>query len=379
MAKLPDMQNITLTEVDKALEDKQQLEAPRNYLGMSQIGDECWRKLFYSFRGAEKRMIQASGLRAIEDGFLQEDVMSERLRMLPFIQLHTTAPDSDKQIGFSLLLDHFRGHCDGMILGIKEAPKTWHVWEHKSVNETKFKKLNKLKEEKGEKKALAEWDEIYFSQAQIYMHQARVERHYLTVTTPGGRDYTSCRTEFNNKIAENLITKGKSIIFDNWNIPPRASSKREFYKCKWCEYSEICHDTKFPLVNCKTCRYSEPINEGKRKCLLKDTVLENNSLWIDTCPDHVYNPALVPAELVEHQSDCCIYKSESGFVFANCSVSGIPETKGIIDDIYTSQHLRDKIVFANNLKKDAALEIQKSFDGSFKEPKKWDTGVIVDP
>ena len=171
--------------------------------------------------------------------------------------------------------------------------------------QTKFKKLNKLKEEKGEKKALAEWDEIYFSQAQIYMHQARVERHYLTVTTPGGRDYTSCRTEFNNKIAENLITKGKSIIFDNWNIPPRASSKREFYKCKWCEYSEICHDGKFPLVNCKTCRYSEPIDGGVRKCLYKEETLDNNMLNLDTCQYHIYNPALLDVKLIEQSKNGC--------------------------------------------------------------------------
>ena len=39
---------------------------------------------------------------------------------------------------------HVRGHCDGLIQGgLKEAPQTAHVWEHKAVNETKFKKPEK--------------------------------------------------------------------------------------------------------------------------------------------------------------------------------------------------------------------------------------------
>jgi len=67
--------NPTLDAVSKALEDKQKLERVRNYLGASAIGDECWRKLFYNFRGVAKRDIPSSGLRAINDGFMQEDLM----------------------------------------------------------------------------------------------------------------------------------------------------------------------------------------------------------------------------------------------------------------------------------------------------------------
>jgi hypothetical protein len=133
----------TLEAMNKAMELKQQLEKPRNYLGASEIGHDCQRYLFYSFRNACKKTISAKGLKAIQDGYDQEAKTIERLRDLPFIQLVNDDGEGN-QIGFKALLDHFCGHCDGMILGLLQAPKTWHVFEHKSVNEKKFNELKKI-------------------------------------------------------------------------------------------------------------------------------------------------------------------------------------------------------------------------------------------
>jgi hypothetical protein len=354
--------NKTLLEVDKALEAKQAGEDPRTYLGMSVIGESCWRKLFYSFRHAEKRVILADGIRAIEDGYTQESVMAERLRLLPDIELITMDPlNPKKQIGFSLLMDHFCGHCDGMIKGIEEAPQTWHVWEHKSVNEKKFQELHKHRLERGEKNALDEWDQTYYAQAQIYMHMSKLKRHYLTVSSPGGRHYMSVRTEYNKKYAEDIIEKARVIIFDNWNLPAQMSSKREFYRCKWCEFQENCHNGKFAAINCKTCRYLEPVENGENKCLL----CENYSIdeiilpmMMGGCSSHIYNPALIQAKLIEHQKDCCIYET-GNLRFANCSTSGMPELRDELDQIYTSQQLRDKVKFVSNIKSTEKEKIKK--------------------
>ena len=214
MAKvnLPEF-DVTLKAVDKALEDCNveysypkviiSENKPRKYLGMSQIGDPCWRKLYYSYRYAEKRIISVAGIKAIQDGFIQESVMATRLRLLPEIELITEKEDN-KQIESNLLLGHFLGHLDGEIKGILEAPKTWHVWEHKSVNEKKYNELLKIREENGEKETLKKWDIIYYDQAQIYMHTQQKTRHFLTVSTPGSRAYASIRTDYNKKYAENL-------------------------------------------------------------------------------------------------------------------------------------------------------------------------------
>lgn len=386
MAKLPDIKiDPTLLDIDKALEERKKLDEPRHYLGMSQIGEECWRKLFYSFRNANKKKWEAQGVRNIEDGFVQEDIMAIRLQMLSYIELYTNTENipvnsigmnlissqkNNNQIGFLLLLDHFRGHCDGMILGIKQAPKTWHVWENKSINESKFNKLEKLKNE-NEKEALKKWDEIYFAQAIIYMHCSNTKRHYLTAQTPGGRQYTSCRTDYNKSIADGIITKAKTIIFDNWNIPSKLSEKREFYKCKWCEFSGICHDGDIPLVHCKTCRYSEPVKNGERHCHYKEQIIDNKQLDEDNCLFHIYNPALLPnVKLLEQQEDGCVYNTDDGFQFANIFRSGMPEVKNKLDGIFTSQDFYNKIKNINNLKKET-ITIQEKFDGEIVEKKAW--------
>lgn len=368
--------DITLREIDKALIESKKQEEPRNYLGMSQIGAECQRQLFYSFRGAEIRDETPEGIRRIEDGHTQEAIMAARLRMVPGIELITHDPDDpEKQIGFILLSGHFRGHCDGVIRGVLEAPGTWHTWEHKSVNEKSFSDLKKLREEKGEKNALREWNGTYYAQAQIYMDQMELTRHFLTVTTPGGRDYLSVRTEYNRREAEAIIARAKEIIFDNWITPPRISDKREYYKCKWCEFQEICHDGRFPLVNCKTCRYSEPVDGGERKCLLHDNIISADILFVG-CNDHLYNPALISSKLIDQKNDCVIY-SEGKITYANTGLSGFPELDKKIDAIYTSKELQDKIKYASGIKVESPKTVLNGEDVT-KTAKKWNQVNKID-
>ena len=357
----------TLEAMNKAMELKQQLEKPRNYLGASEIGADCERYLFYSFRNASKRIIPAKGIKAIEDGYLQEDVTIARLRALPFIELVNTDGTFDKddkpnQIGFEMLLGHFKGHCDGMIKGLLQAPKTWHVFEHKA-NDKKFNELKKNIGIHGEKEALYNTDQVYYAQAQIYMHAFEVERHYLVACLPGGRDHVSCRTEYKRAYAERMIEKAKNIIFENWTIPAKISDKREFFKCSWCDMKGICHDGDFPDVHCKTCRYRECIDGGKSLCLNTETVIEDSLLNVG-CKNHIFNPALMPGcTLVEHQSDSCLYHiPDKDFYFSNTNIGGFPDVKDKLDAVYTSQDLKNQIKNINNLG-EVVSKMQKTFRG----------------
>ena len=223
--------------------ERRALDEPRrSYLGASQIGEECERKLWYSIQpGLPREAWNALTLRRFEDGHRVEDVMAARLRLVPGIELHTH-DDNGEQFGFRDLDGKFRGHADGFIRGLLQAPETPAVWEHKAVNDKKFAELGKLKDKHGEKEALAKWDHVYYAQAVVYMHYFDMTRHYLTVTTPGARDHQSCRTNANPVMAEALREKAKRII--NAKSPPaRISERAEFYKCKWCSYKEVCHAT----------------------------------------------------------------------------------------------------------------------------------------
>lgn len=263
MASLPVEKDPTLDALRLAMVLQSNDQPPRGYLGMSSIADECDRKLWYQWRWFADNNFDAETLARFADGHYSEDVVADRLRLVDGVELITHI--DAKQIGFSDIEAHFRGHMDGKILGLLQAKKTWHVWEHKCVNEQKFAKMQKLKQELGEKNALAKWDEVYYGQAVLYMHYSGLTRHYLTVSTSGSREITSCRTEPNPELANELIAKAESIICTD-KPPKKMATDPSFYKCKWCSFSEVCHFDQAPKRTCRSCRHSFPAKNGAWQC-----------------------------------------------------------------------------------------------------------------
>jgi len=234
MAKLPDFIDQTLEAIDRILEQKLLEEPKRKYIGASSIGDPCSRKIWYRYHSDEKEVFKADTIRRFNDGHRSENVMAEHLRMVPGIELFTM--NGENQYGFKDGI--FSGHYDGVIVGLIQAPKTYHIWEHKSVNEKSFMELVKLRNI-DEKSALQKWNPIYYAQAVTYMHYEELTRHYMTVSTPGLRDYTSVRTEANEKFAQAL--RAKAFRIADAKEPPERIGGKDFYLCKMCSFYKVCH------------------------------------------------------------------------------------------------------------------------------------------
>jgi hypothetical protein len=265
--------NRTLRAIDALIEEENSRKEKISYrLGMGVLGEDCLRKVYYQFRGVSMEQMQAKTLRIFKDGHAQESEMAGYLKLLPGITLYDRDPnDPTKQIACESCLGHLKGYLDGMICGILEAPETWHVWEHKCVNEKKFNELNELKISLGEKDALKAWNPVYYTQGMMYCYYQNVSRHFLTVTTPGGRDWTSSRTNENRNFAKMCEDKAVNLIFDN-SIPERISSKPEAYACKFCNFKGVCHHGDIPLVSCKTCIFRKPIKDGDFFCQKKNII-----------------------------------------------------------------------------------------------------------
>ena len=282
----------TLAAMNAAIEADGNASPARQYLGMSGIGKPCHRAIWYDFRWATDRQIAASGLRAIQDGFVNEDVTIKRLRMIPGITLWTEGEDG-QQIGCEDLSGHFRGHLDGVIEGLLQAPKTPHVWENKAVNQKKFDALKKLISDLGEKQALRNWDTTYYAQAQLYMHYTKLTRHYLTVNTPGGRDTVTCRTEYDKASAQHYIDLARSIIASE-GPPMRMSEDAAHWQCKWCDHHTTCHTPAYPKPTCRSCAHVT--------AMLDDQCGWHCRKWDDRvpvevqrtgCDQHLYHPEIL--------------------------------------------------------------------------------------
>ena len=181
----------------------------------------------------------AATLRRFADGHRTEDLFFERLRLVPGLEVHTHDAEG-RQYGFSDLAGRFKGSVDGVVRGLLQAPKTWHVAEVKCVNEKSFAAFNKLRATQGEKQTLNLWNTRYWAQAQVYMHMLGLTRHWLVALTPGGRDHTSCRTEYDPSASQALVNKAEMILRAD-EPPARLSEHKTSYKCKYCDFSEVCH------------------------------------------------------------------------------------------------------------------------------------------
>ena len=239
MVSIPSRGDHTLDAMKRAIEAREAARPRRSYLGASSIGNPCARQLWYQYNGYPAPPFEAETLFNFEDGHRTEDLTAKRLRLVDGIELWTH-DENGEQFGFSIFEGKFAGHCDGVIRGLIQAPKTPHVWECKASNNKKYAEFQAAKAKFGEKLALKNWNEVYFVQAQLYMHFLKIDRHYLTVALAGGRDYDSCRTEYEPEKAEWAIDRAAKII-NAKKPPPKINEKPDFYICRWCNYREECH------------------------------------------------------------------------------------------------------------------------------------------
>jgi CRISPR/Cas system-associated exonuclease Cas4 (RecB family) len=238
MPQLPQPECPTIQNA-KAVAEFTQAEERRDYIGASLIGHPCARHIWYQYHGYAREPFDAETLWRFADGHHTEAVVIERLRQV----VGVTVWDRDEQgnqLGYSAMGGKFKGHVDGIIKGLVQAPKTPHVLEVKCVGEKGYAEFKKLVLEYGEKKALERWNSTYYMQAQTYMHYMKLDRHYLVVALAGGRDMAACRTEYNPEHAEILVDRADRIL-QATTEPARVSDKPDFYICRWCPFAKVCH------------------------------------------------------------------------------------------------------------------------------------------
>jgi CRISPR/Cas system-associated exonuclease Cas4 (RecB family) len=305
--------NPTLEAIDLVLEKKGAAAPARGWLGPSSLGRKCERKLWYDFRGASRPGFSAAALKRFEDGHTQEAVQAKRLELVPGVKI------TGRQLEAKLAGGHIRGHCDGVIEGLLEAPTTPHIWEHKSCETKKFQQLRKLLESTDEKKVLELWDDVYYCQAILYMDLFCYKRHFLTVSTPGGRESLSCRTNCNSEKAKKLKKKALEIVFAE-EPPPRF----EGYYCNFCSHKNICLEKGTPEANCRTCLYSTPEENGEWSCHKKVSPMK-------FCRHHLFIPAIINSE----QVGCD--ETDSDILYIDYEIGRNSSGSGCVTDISSSK------------------------------------------
>jgi hypothetical protein len=116
MAPLPPPRNPTIDAIYRAYEASAE-DGLRPHLGASLIGDDCERKLYYTFRWATVERHDGRLLRLFQTGHLAEHRFVADLRSIG-CEVQEINPETGKQWQVSAVGGHFGGSMDGVVLGL---------------------------------------------------------------------------------------------------------------------------------------------------------------------------------------------------------------------------------------------------------------------
>ena len=282
MAELPDSQHLTSSAIFSQYEKVADFSG-RPHMGASELGYECDRYLWLSFRWAKDNKFNGRMLRLFQTGQLQEQRLVDDLRSIG-IEV-SDKDDNGNQHRFSAIGGHFGGSMDGAGVGFPEAPKTWHVLEFKTSNAKGFNALVK----KGVKEAKPQ----HWTQMQLYMGWAELTRAMYIVVNKDTDDIYNERIEFDQAAFDKMIARAEKII----RAPEPAitiGENADCFTCKFCRFRDQCYHQEAPKVSCRTCAHSTPEIDGNARWSCdrhhKDLTVDEQRA---ACADHRHIPDLL--------------------------------------------------------------------------------------
>jgi hypothetical protein len=286
MAPLPPPRNPTVDSIYKAYEANAE-DGRRPHLGASLIGDDCERKLYYTFRWATVERHDGRVLRLFQTGHLAEPRFVADLRSIG-CEVQEVDPETGKQWQVSAVMGHFGGSMDAKILGLPEASKTWHLCEMKTHSSKSFAELKK--------KGVKEAKPLHWYQMQVYLNLGGLTRAlYLSVDKNTDELYAE-RIKVDADEGVRLVAKAERIIRAEV-APARIAFSEDHFKCKFCPHHKVCWQEDAPPRHCRSCVFAAPV-EGGWHCSRHErglSVAEQKA----GCPEHKFLPTFVPGEQID--------------------------------------------------------------------------------
>jgi len=236
---------------------------PRRFsrrIGPSSLGEPCSRKLWYRFRWYAMSEFEPRMLRLFDRGNREEQAIARLLKEAGCeVQLFE---DEDKEIQISV--EDLQGHLYGFLDGIIKFPENFNLpnmlLEFKTFNSKSFKKL---------KEGVAYSNPKHWAQMCLYGYKKRLSQSLYIGVNKDDDDMYVRILELDATYGNELLEKGVDIV-NSKKPPEKISNSPAYFSCKFCEFSDICHFGKNPLLNCRSCVHSEPREGAKWHCTLHD-------------------------------------------------------------------------------------------------------------
>ena len=317
MALIPVPNNFTVDAIYAAYAASRARSYEGLGISVSSLGKECDRSVWYDFRWAAPQEV-ITGLKAItfETGEIEEDRLLNSLRMIG-AEVVTADARTGRQETVRAVFGFVRGKIDGKVLGLPEAPKTWHVVECKSAGEKYFKAIVKAQSVR-----VGYYD--HWVQLNTYCHLLGYDRGLYMVRNKNTGEIYCERIETDHDQAIRMLANAERIVAMHEppaKLWPNPKAKTAF-KCGFCRSKDICHNGAFPRVNCRTCIHAtaERLDNATVSCARWTKPLTPDEQR-EGCGAHLYLPALVPGEMLDadDEAETITYRLRDGSTWVDGS------------------------------------------------------------
>lgn len=274
----------------------------RSHLGVSQIGRECARELWYRFRWASNTSVTGRMLRLFNRGHLEEPRLVAAL-ITAECKVWSHDENGD-QFRVSYCGGHYGSAIDAVVENCPDMPDIPILGEFKTHNQKSFLKLagKNFKEyveyEKhsshpnvprvtfeGSGVKIAKFE--HYVQMQMYMGYFNLTHSlYLAVDKNDDMLYAEI-IEFDKSVYDMYVSRGHKIVFMNNGIPARIAESVGFWKCRFCDFKDLCHRGEPPAKNCRTCAGSKSCEDGSWQCMTFEKTINKND-QLKACDEHDY-------------------------------------------------------------------------------------------
>lgn len=264
------------------------------YLRPSELGHECWRYLFMSFRWASTPKPVEGKLKRIFDRGQREEV--ELMSYLRDVGL--TVSEKDESTDQQWSVTSVGGHCFGFLDGagndhdrIQIDTGHWFVIEAKTHNKKNFDRLEKEGVQKSHIK--------HYAQMQWYAGNTGMVGALYVAKCKDDERVTMRYFHFNDAYYRRLNEKAHRIVFSDI-APDKLSLDSNYFGCRFCSQREVCHgiDGKLPLRNCRTCMHVTAVVDGKWLCRARNKELSSDDQRAG-CGSHRWLPSLINGQQLD--------------------------------------------------------------------------------
>jgi ribosomal protein S27E len=252
----------------------------RAHLGASLIGRECSRELWYSFRWATRKQFDGRILRLFNRGHLEEPRFVALLQMLG-CKVHQYTPEG-KQFRITGHKGHYGGSLDSVIEGCPDMPGEPVLGEFKTHNDKSFQKL------KSDGVMAAKWE--HFVQMQQYMGHYKLNWALYLAANKNDDEIHGELIAFDAKQHQKYLDRSVMVI-ESKIPPPKINESASWFKCRFCDHSQVCHGQALPVRTCRSCVNGVPIADGKWHCSLELVTL-TEAMQLKVCPAYMMIPEI---------------------------------------------------------------------------------------